>query len=198
VTQFPQQIKTFVAQITTRYDPEPKHSEQVARLSLKLFHALKSLHQLDDTDQHVLETAALLHDIGWSRDGSKGHHKHSKDMILELDIPGQDESEKIICALTARYHRKAEPDACRHSLFARLGNTDRNRVEWLAALLRIADGLDRSHTGVIHRIDCRILPERLIFLLSARRSCDLEIWGAERKVGLLEKKCGKKVVFESK
>jgi len=123
---------SFVLKTARTYDPDPAHNEQVTTLALDLFDGLRGLHGYGPAERRLLETAARLHDIGWSRVVSGKHHKLSRDMILELDIPGLDERDRLLCALIARYHTKALPDASRHRRFASLDRDRRDLVEWLA------------------------------------------------------------------
>ena len=91
----------FVIQTARTYDPDPGHNETVTRVALALFDGLHALHEYGPTERRLLEIAARLHDIGWSRVVSGKHHKLSRDMILELDIPGLDERDRWLCALIA-------------------------------------------------------------------------------------------------
>jgi exopolyphosphatase/guanosine-5'-triphosphate,3'-diphosphate pyrophosphatase len=96
----------------------------------------------------------------------------------------------------ARYHRKAEPDVSRHSSFAALGKRKRNAVEWLSGILRVADGLDRTHLGRINTIDCGIEKQRVVLRLDATGGCLEEIGGARRKDDLLARKAGRQLAYE--
>src|SRR5512139_1495663 len=137
----------FVVKAARTYDPDVAHSEHVTVLALVLFDGLRGLHGYGPGERRLLEIAGRLHDIGWSRVVSGKHHKLSRDMVLELDIPGLDERDRLVCALIARYHTKALPDASRHREFASLGSDGRELVEWLAGILRVSDGLDCNHAN---------------------------------------------------
>jgi exopolyphosphatase / guanosine-5'-triphosphate,3'-diphosphate pyrophosphatase len=109
---------------------------------------------------------------------------------------GFTENEKAIMANVARYHRKSHPKL-KHEGFMELGLEDRDAVTKLASLLRIADGLDRSHNSAVRDLSVRRKVGRLVFRLKPRRhaSAGLEIWGAERKKQLFEETFGLKVSF---
>ena len=136
----------------TTFGWEPQHMRQVAKLAVLLFDKLTPLHRLCDEDRFLLEAAAIVHDVGFPQDEAK-HHKRSFSLIMSHTFPGVTPLQQKIIALLARYHRKAEPKM-KHKAFASLSDEERMRVEKLAAILRIADGLDRSHTSVIHNLDC--------------------------------------------
>ena len=78
-----------------------------------------------------------------------------------------------------------------------LSPEDRNAVTKLASLLRIADGLDRSHTSAVRDLSVKTKAGRLVCRLKPRRnaSVGLEIWGAERKKQLFEETFKVRVSF---
>jgi exopolyphosphatase/guanosine-5'-triphosphate,3'-diphosphate pyrophosphatase len=173
-----------------------QHARQVTKLALALFDKLVKLHGQGSRERFLLEVAAMLHDIGWSRTTNGGHHKHSRDMILETELPGITDRERNICALTARYHNKAEPDPSRHKRYAALKKGDRLIVLWLAAILRVADGLDCLHNNKVTIAGCKPNKKSLRISVSAKNDCSIEIRGARRKSGLLERMSGRNLVFE--
>ena len=186
---------SFVVKTSRTYDPDPAHCERVTNLALALFDGLRGLHGYGPTERRLLEVASRLHDIGWSRVASGKHHKLSRDMILELDIPGLDEQDRLLCALVARYHTKALPDTSRHRRFASLDRKRRNLVEWLAGILRVADGLDRTHARAVGGVTCDVAEKVITIHLRAERDCRAEIQGARKKEDLLSQKTRKKIDY---
>ncbi|QYK49511.1 MAG: CHAD domain-containing protein [Phycisphaeraceae bacterium] len=176
-----------------RYERE--HSEHVAMLSLRLFdHLLRAdlLPRGVSTNEcrTLLEAAAVLHDVGYLINYA-GHHKHSMRLILNSAIPGFTKRQIGIIANIARYHRRAEPSG-RHGSYKLLSRPDRRIVKALAAILRVADGLDRAHTQLISDISLRTRSgadgsreATLVAIASERPTTDL--WGAERKAALFER-----------
>ncbi|MFH2075371.1 MAG: HD domain-containing protein [Pseudomonadota bacterium] len=187
---------SFVIKTARTHDPDPAHNEQVTLLALALFDGLQILHGYGPDERRLLEIAARLHDIGWSRVVSGNHHKLSCDMIQELDIPGLNEKDRLTCALIARYHNKALPDASRHRLFASLDDGRRAVVEWLAGMLRVADGLDCSHSGLIRRLTCTISRKVITIHLECTGDCRMEVEGAFQKQELLIRKAGRTIEYQ--
>jgi exopolyphosphatase/guanosine-5'-triphosphate,3'-diphosphate pyrophosphatase len=89
----------------------------------------------------------LLHDVGYAVSHS-AHHKHSLYLIRNANLDGFTPRERDLVANVARYHRKALP-ADRHGEYMALDDDDRTLVRRLAALLRLADGLDADHFQVV-------------------------------------------------
>jgi exopolyphosphatase/guanosine-5'-triphosphate,3'-diphosphate pyrophosphatase len=187
--------EVFIRKIVRTYDPDPAHSEQVTTTALALFDGLHDLHGYGSGERRLLEIAGRLHDIGWARTESGSHHKLSRDMILEHDIPGLDEPDRLVCALIARYHTKATPDASRHRKFASLDPGQRELVEWLAGMLRVADGLDCDHAGLVQGLSCRVSGRTIEIHIQARGECRTGVARARQKQDLLQEKAGKKITY---
>jgi exopolyphosphatase/guanosine-5'-triphosphate,3'-diphosphate pyrophosphatase len=85
-----------------------------------------------------------------------------------------------IIANVARYHRKASPKPS-HRQFAKLSTRARRVVRIGAALLRLADGLDRSHGSVVSAVTCEIGLKKVDLIVKARGDAELELWGARSK-----------------
>jgi HD superfamily phosphodiesterase len=186
----------IVDEISRACDNDPSHNVQVTTLALTLFDALKPLHKFGAKKRQLLEIAGRLHDIGWSKTVLKQHHKLSGKMILELDIPGFSNNDKLICSLVARYHTKALPNASKHQKFASLSAKNRDVIEWLSAILRVADALDSSHTHVVKRLKLKISNSSLIVHLKTNGDCWDEIRSVHRKQDLLVKKTGRNIVYQ--
>ena len=185
----------FVVKTARTYDPDPAHSEQVTSLALALFDGLGSLHGYGPAERRLLKFASRLHDIGWSRVVSGGHHKLSRDMILKLPIPGLNKRDRLTCALIARYHTKSLPDASRHRGFASLDADRRELVEWLAGILRVADGLDCSHANAVGGLTCEVRTKAMTIHLESASDCRAEVERARQKQDLLERKTGKRINY---
>lgn len=191
--EVPDPRRRSVIDLARRCDWHKTHSEHVAKLCLELYDDLRQLHGLGGIERELIEYGALLHDIGWHI-GRNGHHKHSMYLIANGDLKNFTEEEITVIANIARYHRKAEPKKS-HDSYTSLSSWGRRVVDVGASLLRLADGLDRSHVGAITKLQCRIREDRVKCLLSARSDAELEIWGARRKMGLFEKVFGRKIKF---
>lgn len=191
--EVPDPRRRSVIDLARRCDWHKTHSEHVAGLCLKLFDQLKSLHGMGDSERELIEYGALLHDTGWHIAG-KGHHKHSMYLILNGDLKNVAAEEVQIIANIARYHRKSPPSS-EHQSYQELAPQAQRVVDVGAALLRLADGLDRSHASVITALRCEVGRSKVRCTLSARSDAELEIWGARRKMGLFRKVFGREIRF---
>ena len=173
---------------------ERGHSHQVTRLALLLFDALASLHKMGPRQRFLLHCGGLLHDVGWAY-GKAGHHKSAMRMILQDRSLPLDDRQRLLVALIARYHRKALP-RYDHEDFARLGDEDRQLVRALGGILRVADGLDRTHTDAVRDVRCEVSAEQIVIRCEVDGSADAEIWAANEKADLLESVFGRKIILE--
>jgi exopolyphosphatase/guanosine-5'-triphosphate,3'-diphosphate pyrophosphatase len=158
---------------------EEEHSRQDARLAVRLFDLLSDLHGLDDECRDLLYCAGLLHDIGYV-EGYWGHHKAAYKLIMKADLPGLTDGEKRIVANVARYHRGSRPKL-KHAGFAALDADERDVATVLAAILRLADGLDRSHLDAVRGLEAWLDGDRLVILVDCPFDCSSEVWAGEKK-----------------
>lgn len=174
--------------IGRKYLFDEPHSKHVARLALSLFEQLRPLHGLDDDNRRILIAAALLHDMGQFV-SFKGHHKHSLYLISNSELPGFSQREMLMVGNIARYHRKAHP-APHHHYFTVLPESDRERVTRLAAILRLADALDREHRQQIKGVTARVENDELALWVDGTAGALLEGLSLRRKSNLFTKVFG--------
>lgn len=194
VDEFPDQRRRSVVSLMRRTQVREPHAQQVARLALDLFRGLRPLHGLPNSDGELLEFAALLHDIGFYIAASK-HHKHGQYLVENVGLSGFSSDEISLIAQTVRYHRKATPKDT-HVPFMALSENLRKRVKIHAALLRVADGLDRTNNQHVRSVRCRILSKEIEIVLAATaEDLELELWAARRKADLFEEVFRRKARF---
>lgn len=148
-----------VAELCRRFHVDIAHGMHVGRLAAELFDLTALLHQLDARWREVIFNAGLLHNVAFSG-GAAAHHTRGRDILLEHPLSDLDDADRAIIACTTAFHRKGwktsrlenEPSYTalppEHALVALR----------LAALLRIADGLDYSQSQTTILGPCRVEP----------------------------------------
>jgi exopolyphosphatase/guanosine-5'-triphosphate,3'-diphosphate pyrophosphatase len=175
-----------IVALAHRYAGDNAHGRQVARLATMLFDGVAPLLKLPPAGRDLLEYAALLHDIGHAVDHDR-HQRHSYYVIKNSELLGFEPDEIEIIALVARGHRKQVPKPSAPELQT-ISPQKRKLVRALAALLRIADALDRTHFGVIKNVLVTKASGRLVLNVDAGgENAELELWAAERRVDLLSR-----------
>ena len=167
-------------------------------LALSLYDQLANTLGCSAEERGLLEAAAMLHDVGQLVSFRK-HHLHSYQLIMHADRLGLGARDRTLVALISRYHRKRGPSR-KDEEFSRLEKGDQAIIRRLSGLLRVADGFDRGHTAAVDRLMVTLTEGRCTIHASPRlQSADvsLELWGAERKTGVLARALDRKVVLES-
>ena len=185
VEEVPDVRRRSVLELAERSGWEEAHARQVSRLALALFDGLRSVHGLGDREREWLDYAALLHDVG-THISFERHHRHSYYLIKNGDLRGFEPTEIEVIALSARYHRRAEPSRD-HDGYGDLPGSLRRTVRVLGAILRLAESLDRSRHSMIRSLRVRTSADALTILLEARGDAELEVWAAHRQLAPLER-----------
>jgi exopolyphosphatase/guanosine-5'-triphosphate,3'-diphosphate pyrophosphatase len=188
------------------------HVRRVELLAVRLYRELDPFHGLGPDEEVLLRAGALLHDVGYPVDPDK-HHKISARIIREHLGPPFQPAQVELIALLARYHRKGLPKL-RHDRYRALDERGRRLVRWLGGILRVADGLDRSHADQVGwlgvaiseaRVDIRVagadpaLRRDARVGLSSVSAVDLreEVGAAMKKRDLLERAVGMPVLVRA-
>jgi exopolyphosphatase/guanosine-5'-triphosphate,3'-diphosphate pyrophosphatase len=171
-----------ILELARRYEYDAGHAHQVECLAGTLFMELELLHQLGREDRKLLEYAAILHDIGYYV-SAKSHHRHALQMIMMEPLLEFSREEKTIIANLVRYHRKALP-TLEHTAYGILSETDRQRVNLLAPILRLADALDRSHQGQVQELFCDVREDSVTIYVGSDQEMPVETHAVENKADM--------------
>jgi len=141
---FYSQIGASALSLGRKFHFDETHSRHVMELSFALFDALEKEHGMDGHERMLLQTAALLHDIGMFIRSSR-HHLHGQYIITNSEIFGLKQEELDIIGNVIRYHRDELPSPA-HVEYIALQREERMLVLKMAAILRVAEALDRGHS----------------------------------------------------
>jgi exopolyphosphatase/guanosine-5'-triphosphate,3'-diphosphate pyrophosphatase len=180
VERYPDIRRRSVEELGERCHYWSEHARQVARVSTRLFDQTADRHGLGPREREWLEFGALLHDVG-VHISYRSHHKHSHYLIRHGDLRGFDPQEIEIIALVARYHRQATPKKS-HDGYGDLSPAHRRVVRLLSAFVRVAEGLDRSHSQVVSGLKVLADDDRdgLQIRVETSGDAELEQWAAQR------------------
>ena len=186
-----------VEALAARFSGGNAHGRQVARLALQIYDGCANGLALAPEARELLEYAALLHDIGHAIDHDR-HHRHSYYLIRNGDLFGFDPIEIEVIALAARAHRKQSAKLDSPELEA-LSREKRRTVRGLAAILRVADALDRNHSNAVRSVAIKPSPSGVVIEVDSG-VCDaaLELGAAERRADLLSRLLDRKVILRTR
>lgn len=191
---FAEEVLRSARILAERYQSAAGHGEHVGNLCARFFHELRDLHQLTEHDFLLLQVAAILHEVG-TFVSPRAHHKHSEYLILNSEIFGLDRADVTIVALVARYHRHSPPMPD-HGRYAALSQADRIRVCKLAAILRVADALERTQAQRVTRIEITRAAGKLRIRLPGLADASVERLAMESKADLFADVFGLHVVID--
>jgi len=194
VERYPDVRRRSVVELGERCGYWSEHAQQVARIALSIFDQTRSVHGLSDREREWLEYAALLHDVGVHISYDR-HHRHSYYLIKNGDLRGFEPREIEVIALVTRYHRQATPKKS-HEGYGDLNSSLRGTVRMLSAIVRLAEGLDRSHAQALAGIDLFPRGDDYLARLRANGDAELELWAAHRHVAPLERELDLPIRFE--
>jgi exopolyphosphatase/guanosine-5'-triphosphate,3'-diphosphate pyrophosphatase len=172
--------RSTVLNLAARYRMDVAHSRHVARLALSMFDQLAQLglHRGDPRERELLWAACMLHDVGMSVDYDD-HHKHSRYLILSAGLPGFAPAEVAIIAQATRYHRKDMPTP--GPLRRLFGKGDRQRLDRCAALLRLAEDLERSRDQLVSDTVLTLNDGQVELRLLGDGYSAVPVWAASRE-----------------
>lgn len=182
--EFYTQVVASATSLGKKFHYDEAHSLYVARVALRLFDCLEGELSLDRHARLLLESAAILHDVG-SFIRSSDHHLHSQYIISHSDIFGLNKDDMNVVSNVVRYHRAELPSAA-HPAYAMLPRADRTMVLKLASLLRIADALDRGHSQHIADFTIELTKDTLLLRAVGTHDITLERIALEEKADLFE------------
>lgn len=187
-------IQTTTDKMLEKYCADTQHAQEVAKYAGMIFDALnESVYQFSDKEKDYLIQAAKLHDIGYFVE-KKSHHKHSMKLICEEGLHGYSEEETSLIANIARYHRGRLPDESRHESYAQLSEANKQTVCRLAAILKIADGLDKPHKNLVLRMRAQETGDAVeLYLKTVGFKPNLKM--AQQKKDLFEEVFKKPLIF---
>ena len=184
--------KQNVLKLARTFHYNAEHCQKTLDLASWLFDGLRPLTWLGDEDRFYLQSAALLHDIGYSISATN-HHLHSQYLVMNSDLEGFHEMEKRLVANLVRYQRNEVPSPD-HPDYASLPDPLRKKVDILSGILKVADSLDFTHRGLVEDIKVEPSDDQVSLIVSSSAPVDLELNELNTIVDFLERTLDRKVV----
>jgi len=169
-----EQVVSLAHYLGRKYNYDSKHAGCVEDTALLLFDRLVKVHGLGKRERFILKVAAILHDIG-KYVSLRRHYFYSYRLIISSDIIGFSEEEKDLIANIAYYHSIDTPLSTDDNI-AGLKPEQKMALAKLAAIIRLADAIDRSHLQKATIRDIILTGEDLIISVTAQQDISLEEW----------------------
>ncbi len=161
-----------------RFGVNRLRAERVARHSLSLYdNTFGTLHFDRGSGRELLWAAAMLHACG-QHINLNAYHKHSWYLIRHGELLGYSNSEHLMVASIARYHRRSLPKK-RHECWQILSTKEQRKlVSEMSLILRLATSIDRRPKPLVDSIGIEISSSEITFELKSEtpRELSLEKW----------------------
>ena len=180
--------------IGKRYSYDRKHVEQVERLALLIFDKIASRYSMGAKERRLLQGTAILHDIG-KFINMRSHSVYTYQLIMDTDILGFSDKDKHIMALAAYYHAHDLFDNSRKDA-PEVAKTEMAIVAKLAAIIRLADAMDRSYCQKVKGCSISISEQNLIISVQSKLDISLESWSFDRKSEFFEEVYGLQPILQ--
>jgi exopolyphosphatase/guanosine-5'-triphosphate,3'-diphosphate pyrophosphatase len=188
-----------VLQLAQRYGVVQARADRVAQHALSLYDRARGvLHHDEGEGRQLLWAAAMLHASG-QHINIGAYHKHSWYLIRHGDLLGYSETEQLMVAAIARYHRRSLPKK-RHEAWLLLpGREQRRTVNAMAMLLRLAASLDRRPTPAVAGLRIACSTSELSIGLDPASPLDLSLerWSLQGCAEPLAEATGVRLLVES-
>ena len=168
----------------------------MAAYGQQIIDVLCQRYNITERDEVIYQVGALLHEIGQAVNGAS-HHKHSQYLILNSDIFGLSRKDITLAAMVARYHRRAAPKPS-HMDYMALDRRDRITVSKLAAIIRVANALDRLHSPRPMKMNMQLDEKRLIIEISGEHDISLLQARVKGRSKLFQDIFGKEILLRAK
>ena len=194
-------MELITEEMLNKYSKNTSHPKEVRRIALMIFDEVsRKIFEMPQSEKKYLESAALLHDIGYFKE-AKGHNKHSMKMIIKEGLREFSPLETKIIACIVRYHRGSLPDKEEHEIYNTLEKHERKIVKRLGGILKLADGLDKAHKSIIKNIKIDYDFQNSIakiFLMTNGEPLDISAAIRKRDLFEIGFKCQSVILFDKK
>lgn len=191
---FAEEVVRSAVKLGEKYRFDEKHARVVTDVSMAIFRTLEKEYRLEPHLGFLLRVAGLLHEVG-GYISNRSHHKHSMYLIVNSDVFGVSREDMTLVALTARYHRRALPSLA-HPEYSALGQEDRLAVSKMAAILRVADALDRNHLQQARDLTCALEKDQFVITVNGVEDLTVERLAVKEKGALFREVYGLPVVLK--
>jgi exopolyphosphatase/guanosine-5'-triphosphate,3'-diphosphate pyrophosphatase len=182
--------------LAAEFGADVAHTDHVAMLALAIWDALHAsgAHGGDPEERELLWAAAMVHDIGMTIDYDD-HHKHSRYLILNAGLPGYSTRETALIGQMARYHRKGNPSLGEFEAVARKG--DEELLARCAAVLRLAEQIERSRDQSVSSVDVDVHDGRVDLRLHSSEDASVAVWAAQGQADVFARAFGRELTVSA-
>ena len=170
---FEEDIIACAKNIGRRYMGLEERGRALENISLKIFDSTRKYHGMGGRERLLMRIAALLHDCGKYISMSDSG-ECSYDIIMSTEIIGLSHLEREIVANVVRYNHSSFVYFAAQEMVTDLDHDSYLTITRLTAILRIANGLDRSHMQKFQDLKAKVKDGMLVITVSAEEDLTME------------------------
>lgn len=194
---FEQDIIACAQNISKRYRGSSKRSATLEQIALHIFDHTRKIHGLGRRERLLLQLSTILHDCGkYISMVNLGECSYS--IIMATEIIGLSHKEREIVANVVKFNH-LEFDY--YEEMARYSTIDREAylvVAKLTAILRLANGLDRSHKQKFKDVRTTLKDDQLIITVDTNEDITLEKGLFDARAGFFQEVYNVRPVIKQK
>lgn len=188
------ELMSLLHSIGRRYSYDVKHVQQVERLALAIFDRIGKDYGMGAWERQLLRGVAVLHDIG-KFICLRSHSLYTYQLIMDTDILGFSVKDKSIIAMAAYYHANLIFDENKVTA-PKIPQELVPVVAKLAAIVRLADALDRSYRNKVRSCVISLRGNEMVVQAESSADLTLESWSFEDKAAFFQEVYGLVPVLE--
>lgn len=193
---FDADILSITRKMADRYESDTDHTRNVEQLSLTIFDSIRKISGMDLRDRLLLQVAGILHDSGKYVNMTHGA-ENAYYLVLNTEIIGLSEAEKTIVANVIRFNSSSEVPVY-EQVAGMMTHVDYVRMLKMAAILRLANGMDRSHLQRIQDIRVTVKDNELKIMANTIYDITLEQGLMENRAHFFKQIFGLRPVLRQK
>lgn len=170
---FDEDIVACAMQISKRYMGSRKRAETIENLALTIFDATKDIHGLSQRDRLLLRLSGILHDCG-KYISMANLAECSYNIIMSTEIIGLSHNERMIVANAVKFNQFAFEYYKELSSHEDISIENHMRLAKITAILRLANGLDRSHKRKFKNVEVSVNEDKLIISVNTNEDILVE------------------------
>lgn len=168
---FDEDILSAAINLAQRYKGFTKHTEILLEITEVIFEVMKKVHGLTKREGLLLQVATILHDCG--RYVSLANQAEcSYHIIMASEIIGMTHLEREIVASTAKY--TSNPLVPYEEVIDKMDQYSYMVVAKLAAILKIANAMDRGHLQKFRNVKAVLKEKQLVITAESKENVLLE------------------------
>ena len=170
---FEKDIIACAHNVSRRYRGSKKRSETLEQIALTIFDSMKRVHGLGKRERMLLQLSTILHDCG-KYISMANLAECSYNIIMSTEMIGLSHIEREIVANVVKYNHLPFEYYEEMSRYSMMDKASYLKIAKLTAILKVANGLDRSHKQKFKNVKASLKEDQLVITVDTNEDITLE------------------------